>query len=440
MIYVKSIKLSFQRKNYRQTPSTMRKWASITFLFLGLFPLGGCFFEPKTEAEEKKDITRQKPSTPAVDVMKVTTAYLRQPKEYIGTTEPIKQVTLKSQAEGQILSLTVDIGDRVTKDQVIAQLDDTLFKARLYKAEAELASLNSAVTQAQADVISAQAQVKANEIQLTQAKIDAKRLEELYHEGAIAKREVELAQTQAKTAQQTVIASQSQVNVRQAAVKTAMGKITSQKAIIQEEKKRLDYTQIKAPSSGYVLEKLTEQGNLIQSGGEVIKIGDFSQVKVTLAVSELDLENIALGKSVNVILDAFPSQKFTGVINRISPSADQNSRQIPIEILLSNPEQKINGGLLARIKITNNNNPPILIPETALKINNPRGNTFSNTVFILSQNNQQTKVISRQVILGKSNNGRVEILNGLTTLDRIVVRSSDKLENGSIVRLSAISQ
>lgn len=439
MIYARTIELSSQRKNSLQTPSTIPTWVNITFLFLCLFPLGGCFFEAKTEAQEETP-TRQMPSTPAVDVIKVTTGFLSQPREYIGTTEPIKEVILRAQAEGQILNLTVDVGDRVTTGQIIAQLDDTLLKAGLYKAEAELASLNSAVTEAQADVISAQAQVKSNEVQLAQAKVDANRLEELYNEGAIAKREVELAQTEAKTAQQTVIASESQVNVKQAAVKTAKGRITSQKAIIQEEKKRLTYTQIKAPSSGYVLERLTEQGNLIQPGGEVIKIGDFSQVKVTVAVSELDLENLALGKSVNVTLDAFPNQQFTGIINRISPSADRNSRQIPIEILLGNSEQKINGGLLTRIKFTNNNNPPILIPETALKINNPRENTLSNTVFVLSENNDQTQVTTRQVTLGQSKNGKVEILNGLTTLDRIVVRSSDKLENGTTVRLSVISQ
>ncbi|MGI0480901.1 efflux RND transporter periplasmic adaptor subunit [Geminocystis sp. CENA526] len=435
MLYPKSIEplSSFiKRKKIRQ-------WGSITALFVALLPLGGCFWEAKSEAQEER-VVRQAPSIPAVDVVKVSTGILTQPREYIGTTEPIKEVILRSQAEGQILNLTVDVGDRVTAGQVIAQLDDTLLKASLYRAEAELASLNSAVTEAEADVISAQAQVKSNQVQLAQAEVDANRLDELYNEGAIARREVELAQTEAKTVQQAVISAQSQVSVRQAAVKTAKGRITAQKAIIDEEKKRLNYTQIKAPSSGYVLERLTEQGNLIQPGGEVIKIGDFSQVKVAVAVSELDLENLALGKSVNVTLDAFPNEKFTGIINRISPSADRNSRQIPIEILLSNPQQKINGGLLARIKFSQNNVAPIVIPETALKINNPRENILSNTVFVLNNSIDNPQVTTRQVTLGQSRNGKVEILNGLTTNDRIVVRSSDKLENGQTVRLSVISE
>ena len=308
-------------------------------LFLLLLPLTGCFMESKTEAQEEQTVNLT-PLPPAVDVVSVTRGFLNQPREYIGTTEPVKEIILRSQAEGQILSLEVDVGDRVTAGQLIARLDDTLLKASLYKEEAELASLNSAVTQAEADVISAEAQVKSNQVLLEQAEVDANRLEELYNDGAIAKRDVELAVTGAKTAQQSVKSAKSQVKVKKAAVETAKGRIISQKAVIEEGKKRLIFTHIKAPNSGYVLERLTEQGNLIQPGGEIIKIGDFSQVKVNVAVSELELKNLKLGKKVGVNLDAFPQEQFTGIINRISPAAERDSRQIPLEILLSNQESK----------------------------------------------------------------------------------------------------
>jgi RND family efflux transporter MFP subunit len=395
--------------------------------------------ESKTEAQEEQEVN-QIPLPPAVDVVKVTRGLLTQSKEYIGTTKPVKEVVLRSQVEGQILSFRVDVGDKVTAGQIIAQLDDTLLKASLYKAEAELASLKSAVIEAEAEVISTEAEVKSTQVRLAQAEVDANRLEELYNDGAIAKRDVELAVTEAKTAQQSVKSAQSQVKVRKAAVETAKGRIISQKAVINEEKKRLIFTQIKAPSSGYILERLTEQGNLIQPGGEIIRIGDFSQVKVNVAVSELELKNLKLGKTVDVNLDAFPEQKFTGIINRISPAADQESRQIPLEILLSNPEQKINSGLLARVRFSNNENPPILIPESALKISNLRGdNKLSNTVFLLDNINGKEQVITRQITMGENKNGKVEILSGLNSNDRLIVRSTDKLENGQTVRLSAIS-
>jgi HlyD family secretion protein len=407
-------------------------------LLLLLSPLTGCFMESKIEAQEEQEVNKI-PLPPAVDVVKVTRGFLTQSREYVGTTEPLKEVTLRSQVEGQILSLKVDVGDKVTAGQVITQLDDTLLRAALYKAEAELVSLNSAVIEAEADVISAQAEVKSNQVRLNQAEVDANRLEELYNEGAIAKRDVELAVTEAKTAQQSVKSAQSQVKVRKAVVETAKGRIISQKAVINEEKKRLIFTQIKAPSNGYILERLTEEGNLIQPGGEIIRIGDFSQVKVNVAVSELELKNLKLGKTVNVNLDAFPQEKFTGIINRISPAANQESRQIPLEILLSNQDKKINSGLLARVTFTNNENPPILIPESALKIDNPRDTKLSNTVFILDNINGNEQVIMRKITMGENKNGKVEILSGINSNDRLIVRSTDKLENGQNVRLSAIS-
>ncbi|NCO79254.1 MAG: efflux RND transporter periplasmic adaptor subunit [Cyanobacteria bacterium] len=413
--------------------------SKFTCLLVLLLPLTGCFMESKTEAQPEQLQKTLTPSIPAVDVVKVTTGFLTPSREYIGTSEPLKQVILRSQTEGQILNLTVDVGDRIKEGQMIMQLDDTLLKASLYKAQAELISLNSAVTEAEAEVISVQAQVKSAMVLLTQAEVDANRLEELYNDGAIAKRDVELAITEAQTAKQTVKSVESQVKVKQAAVETAKGRIKSQKAIIEEEKKRLTYTQIKAPSNGYVLEKLTEEGNLIQPGGEIIKIGDFSQIKIAVAVSELELENLKLGATVEVNLDAFPQQKFTGIINRISPAADSNSRQIPVEILLGNQDQKISSGLLARVKFNKENNPPILIPETALKIGKKNDDKLSNMVFILDDKNSDLKVITKQVTLGKNKNGKIEVLSGLNSQDRLIVKSSGNLKNGQTVKLSAIS-
>ncbi|WPF87420.1 efflux RND transporter periplasmic adaptor subunit [Cyanobacterium aponinum AL20118] len=402
-------------------------------LLLFLLPLASCGNPPETTAQEEESLP---PSAriPSVDIQAVSREFLTPTREYIGTTEPLKEVIIRSQAEGQLLELTVDVGDRILKGQTIASLDDTLLNASLARAQAELISLNSAVTEAQSDVISAQAEVESARVRFQQAQVDANRLQQLYEEGAIAKREVELAQTEAKTAEQTLKSAQSQVKVREAAVETAKGRITSQKAVIAEEKKRLAFTKIKSPSDGYVLERLTEEGNLIQTGGEIISIGDFSQAIVNVAVSELDLAKVALGKTVNVKLDAFPNQTFTGIINQISPAAQGDSRQIPLEILLSNPEGKIKQGLLARVKFTADN-PSLTIPESALQVGER-----DNIVFVVNNQSSETKVIAKEVTLGKRRNGKVEVLTGLNEADKIVSRSSNPLEDNQKVKLSAISK
>lgn len=403
--------------------------------------ISGCIVDAKTEAT--KTVTQSSPNVkqiPSVDVIRVTQGSLIEAIEYIGTTQPVKEIILRSQAEGQLIDLTVNIGDRILAGQIIARLDDSLLQAEVAKAEAELASFFAEVMQSEAEIESALAQVESALATLTQAQIDAERLENLFSEGAIAKREFELARTTEKNALQGVKSAQAQVNLRKAEVKAAKGEITSQKAIIEVERKKLAYTEIKAPSNGYVLEKFTESGNLVQPGNEIIKIGDFSQVKVLVSVSELELSQIKPNQLVKVKLDAFPNQTFTGTITRISPAADATVRQIPVEIILDNPNRLISSGLLARVSFLDTRKPPIIIPKTALKLADDSLLTTNNSVFILDDNADFAQVISRKVILGKRNNGKVEILAGLKSQERLVIRSSEPLENGKEVKLSVISE
>ena len=403
--------------------------------------ISGCVVDAKTEAPEK--VAQSSPSLkqiPSVDVIRVTQGLLVQPIEYIGTTQPVKEIILRSQAEGQLLDLTVNIGDRILVGQIIARLDDTLLQAEVAKAEAELASLSAEVMQSQAGVESAKAEVESAKATLIQAQIDAERLENLFSEGAIAKREVELARTTEKNALQEVKSAQAEVNVRKAEVKAAKGEIITQKALIEAERKKLAYTEIQAPSNGYVLEKFTESGNLVQPGNEIIKIGDFSQVKVLVSISELELSQIKLNQFVKVKLDAFPNQTFSGTIRRISPAADATVRQIPVEIILENSNRLISSGLLARVSFLDSRKPPIIIPETALKLADDSFSTTNNSVFILDDSADLAQVISRKVRLGKRKNGKVEILAGLKPQERLVIRSSQPLENGKEVKLSVISE
>ena len=92
-------------------------------------------------------------------------------------------------------------------------------------------------------------------------------------------------------------------------------------------------------------------------------------------------------------------------------------------------------GLLARVKFVNDN-PRLVIPESALNVG---GKDLNNQVFVLDSQALENKVVARQVTLGKSRNGMVEILAGLGEQDRIVARSNRILTNNQSVRISAMS-
>lgn len=380
------------------------------------------------------------PDMPAVDVAIARTKALTPPVDYIGTTQPVQTVALRSQVEGQLLSLAVDVGDRVTQGQPLAQLDDGLLQAAVSQAEAELAAQRSEVIRAQGEVDTAMAAVESAKVALEQAKTDVTRLQELNEEGAIAGREVEVARTEYLTAQQTLASAQSQVAVRQSAVEAAKGRVAAQQSLIAQAKERLSYTRLTSPITGYVLQRMIETGNLVQPGSEILRLGDFRRVKVVVPVSELDLNKIQVGQSVKVRLDAFPRDSFVGRVNNISPAADPTARQVPIEIIVPNPGQKIGSGLLARVNFDQGVSQPVVIPETALQVSGESDIGAAGTIFVVSGDREKATVTARRVRLGERKDGNVAVLGGLRPGERFVTRSSRPLQDNESVRLSILSQ
>lgn len=436
-----------------------------------LLTLSGCDFLSKAEAESPSQAG--KPGAPqevaAVNVVVARAGSVRAAREYTGTTQPVRLVSLRSQVEGQLLSLTVEVGDTVSQGQVLGQVDAAVLTTNVAEAQAEVAARRSEVAQAQIGVSDAQAQVNRAKAELQQAQSDLNRLQYLSNQGAISEQQAEQARTRVRTAQETLRSAQEQVRTRQEAVTAAQGRVTAQRAVVAREQERQSYTALTAPVTGAVLEKLTESGTVIQPGTEVLKLGDFSRVKVVVQISELELGNIRPGQTVPVRLDAFPQREFKGQVLRVSPAADPVARLVPVEIAIPNPEGTIGSGLLARVSLTpSSSRPRVLVPETALQTNEDRkpgssankaqpGNpqekarggeqpgparppSGTGTVFVLEGAGNEGKVSARQVTLGQRGDGQVEVLSGLQAGERIIARSSKALKAGDPVRLSVLSE
>ncbi|AFZ45172.1 efflux transporter, RND family, MFP subunit [Halothece sp. PCC 7418] len=362
---------------------------------------------------------------------------LNSPLTVKGDTFPQQVVALRSQAEGQLQTLTVDVGDPVEKGQILAQLNDNLLQTNIAEAEAELASRLAEVKQAQNQVRNAKIQLEQAQAEAEQAQADSRRLKNLSQQGAIPKQEAELAETEAIVAQKQVRAAREQIQIEQDAVATAQEQVRVQRSIIAQTQERLSYSTLKSPITGVVLERVTDPGNLIEPGDEVLTIGDFQTIKVRVNVSELALGEIRQGQSVTINLDAFPNESYTGTVSRISPAANPETRQVPIEITLPNPERRIGSGLLARVTFPREETEQVVIPETALQAEQ-KNNTA--TIFILNPTTEPPTVEAKTVQLGDRANNQVEILSGLDSETPYIVRSSRPLQSGEAVRLSAVSR
>jgi multidrug efflux pump subunit AcrA (membrane-fusion protein) len=425
----------------------------------------GCGLLPKNQAGAQST----PPGPPgggsiAVDVAIAKTGVIREPTVYTGTTRPVREVSLRAQVEGRLLNLNVDTGDLVKQGQILAQVDDSLLVTALSQAQAELAALQAEVARAQTQVQNARAQAEQARAELQQAQVDAARRETLGRQGAISKQEAELAQTAARTAQQTVQAATAQISTEQQAVAAAQRRVEAQRAAVAQAKERQSYALLAAPINGVVLEK-SEPGNLIQPGGEVLKLGDFSQVKVVVnSVPDSERSNIRAGQSVQVKLDAFPNESFSGRVIRILPVA--NSIQFTVEITIPNSNGQIGSNLFARVSFEETKAPRVVVPQTALQEagergsrgageqgsrgareqgSNPKSQTsnpksIEGTVFVVTGSGSQAKVQARRVQVGDRADSKVEIISGLKPGERFVARSGKPLKDGEPVRLSVISE
>jgi multidrug efflux pump subunit AcrA (membrane-fusion protein) len=356
----------------------------------------------------------------------------------------------------------------------VGQLDDAILRTAFNQAEAELATRKSEVARANTLISNARADVETARLELVQAQQDSQRQQKLLKEGAIALQLAEQSRTKSQTAAQALRAAQEQVRTEQQAVAAAQGRVVAQKALVEQAKQRRAFSRLISPITGVVTERVTETGNLLQPGGEVLKIADFSQVKVVVQVSELELGNIQPNQTVQVRFDAFPEQPITGRVARISPAADATARLIPVEVVVPNIGGKIGSGLLARVNFQNLARPRVVVPLTALETGtrerrstrgqrvNQRGSQTGNPaansqqdnsqqknsqkenlqgkIFVVTEGAEKPTVKERTVTLGERADAKVEVLSGLQAGERYVVRSGRPLKNGAAVGFSILSE
>ncbi len=282
---------------------------------------------------------------------------------YSGTFEPNKETKISAELQGKINTILVDAGSVVSKGQTLIQLDNSLLKLQLQTIEVQIEGLEADVNRytilAKADAIQG-VQLEKAELGLKSAKV--------------------------------------------------------QKATLLEQ---INKTTIKAPFSGVVTAKLSEEGAFAAPGVPLLQITDISMLKFTVNVPENELSKFKLNQSYSLSADAYSEIILTGKTTMIGSKANMGS-SFPVQFTVNNTSDlKIKSGMFGKVLIKSETSEKgIVIPSSAVQgtDNQPQVYVVKNGKALLQNITISKKTQNKAVVSNGLNEGDVLVTNGFINL------------------------
>ena len=298
----------------------------------------------------------------------------------VGTVRYRRETPLGFTTSGKVQSVRFDEGDIVKRGALLAALDTTNVGADLSVAEAERA----------------------------RAQADFARIAELYKEGWVTKARYEAAETTAKAA-----------TARVSQARYATGN-----------------AQLYAPSSGVILARNVEPGQVVAAGAAAVILGQADQGFVfRVPVVDRDASQLRVGMAAEITLDALPGGPFTATISEIEGQANAATGAFTVLFALP-PQTKLRAGQIgtANIKLPAANSGAVQIPASALF--NVR--TGEGLVYVVDA--KTSRVETRNVVIERLADDFVIISGGIIAGDSIVVTGGEKLRAGAKVRATTVTR
>lgn len=319
-----------------------------------------------------------------------------------GNPNAVVTVQVGTQVSGNIQSLYADFNSKVTKGQLIARIDPTMFEARVQQAQATLEASKVAVVNAQAQIQARQADIltakanlaaaAANVLKAQAAVIDSKSKYERRHamedDKLFSKEEIETAKAtydtaigslnaakaQEDAARQGIASAESQLAVAKAGLDTAAAQVRQSAANLAQSQVDLDHTYIRAPVNGTVVARQVDVGQTVAASLQAPIIfliaEDLTKMQVDTNVSEADIGKVQVGQESTFSVDAYPGRTFRGTVREIrkAPINVQNVITYDVVIGVNNEDLKLFPGMTATVKIVTGRREGVLrVPNAALR-------------------------------------------------------------------------
>ncbi|MBW2059181.1 MAG: efflux RND transporter periplasmic adaptor subunit [Deltaproteobacteria bacterium] len=309
-----------------------------------------------------------------VVVLPVVPTLVRDQITLPGNVEPWEDIRISAEVSGNIEWIGPKEGDRVRKGQILIRIDTETLKAEVGKAEALYL-------------------LKKHQVE---------RRRELYEKGFISKEQLDLAVTE-----------------RDSALRN-----------LEVTRIRLSKGTIRSPINGLVNSIPVDPGEYVKIGDPLMNLVRVDRVKLVAAVPEMDVPFVRLSQKVRVTLDALGGEAFEGDIIYLSPKGDTVTRTFTMKVALDNPSFRIKPGMIGRVTVVKRTFPnAIAIPLFAVLDRGDRKVVFVEDHGIARE---------RTVRFGVIENSRIQILQGLSPGDRLIVKGHRGLSDGDKVAVRGI--
>jgi len=353
---------------------------SVWMITLAAVAVGLTLWRPWAKADEK----------PTPQIVTAKMGQLTESVSATGSVEPEFTVEIKSKASGEIMAVPVEEGQIVKKGARLATIDPIVENRRVNQAKAELRM----------------AKARSNAAWRKQrfSKALLKRERALLKQGLISREAVDTREKEVSVLGADALVAQAQVQKTQEA--------------LQEATDRLKETDLQAPITGTVLERLVQPGQIVASGTNSVsggttlfRLADLRHLFVRMKVDEADVAKLKVGQPVRITADALPGKTFGGKVLRIAPQGTVESNVTVFQVVVAADEagsKALRPMMSANVEVVVEKRPRrVLLNQRAL--HREKGGAY-----VILANGEKRKVRT-----GKRLDGQVEIRSGLSDGDRV---------------------
>lgn len=361
------------------------------------------------------------------------------------------KIDVGAKVMGRVAWIGVEKGDKVQQGQVLVRLEDQEFRAQVNQAQANVAAAQARVDQLRSgsrpqEKLKDKAAVLQAEANLRNAEAEYERMAQLYPAGVVSKSEVDRALMQRDGARAMVQAARqssemTNIGPRVEEIRAAAAEVRQFQAALDYARTQLASTEIKAPVSGTVLQRIVERGVMVtpsavgESGARtsVVSLADLSDLQIELDISQTDFARLKMNQRAEIIPEAFPNLKYTGFIAEIAPEANRAKATVQVKVKVENPDEQLRPEMNVRVNFLadaptkeTTTVARVLVPKAA--VIHQDGGDF---VFVI----KGSRVEQRVVRLGEETGEFYLVLEGLSGGESTAVTGADKLRDGDRVKI-----